>query len=344
ETGVASITIIIPVRNEEDNIGNLLKDIEQQNYPKEFLEVIIIDDESSDNTVLVVKEAVVTYSLNIFSKKKSNIISHKKAALTQGIEAAKGEYIVTTDGDCRVPSDWVASINQSYQTSKSKFIVGLVTFDNEQTLFDEMQTIEFASLIGTGAASLQAGFPNMCNGANLSFEKKAFYAVGGYGGFEGIQSGDDEFLMHKMHIAFPGKVSVLKSRGSVVTTEAKESLKEFYNQRKRWGSKWSHYKLPYIKILAFYIFLFNASLLAGSVYTMFVPTFLTMLLVCFGFKLLVDYIFLRGVLSFLNKRLKIKLFLITSIFYPFYVSFFAVCSNIGGYSWKGRKSTAEAKA
>jgi len=336
--GEAFISVIIPVRNEEENISNLLRDIEAQNYPKNLLEVIIIDDDSTDLTVDVAQRCVVSFKLLIIPKKKSLFLSHKKAAITQGVQIASGNYIVTTDGDCRVPPNWISSIDQTYQKTDSKFISGLVTFSDERSLFGKIQTIEFASLIGTGAASINAGFPNMCNGANLSFEKLAFAEVGGYEGFENIQSGDDEFLMHKMHLAFPGKVSVLKDRSAIVTTTPKRTFVDFFHQRKRWAGKWPHYKLPSIKILALFIFLYNTALVAGVIYTIFYPSFYKVFLACFILKSLVDYLFLDNVLQFLGKNLKIKLFLITSIFYPFYVSFFAVCSNIGGYSWKGRNS------
>ena len=48
------ISLIIPARNEEENIGKLLSSIERQTYPKHLYEVIIIDDHSTDNTATIV--------------------------------------------------------------------------------------------------------------------------------------------------------------------------------------------------------------------------------------------------------------------------------------------------
>src|SRR5690606_7520040 len=90
--------------------------------------------------------------------------------------------ILTTDGDCRVGCDWLKAHAEIFAMQRPKLVSGPVTFYEGKTWFEQLQTIEFSSLVGTGAASIQAGKPNMCNGANLAFTKAAFQEVKGYEG------------------------------------------------------------------------------------------------------------------------------------------------------------------
>lgn len=335
--GFASISIIIPVRNEIENISFLLEDLNQQTLNKKIFEVIVIDDGSDDGTWEAVQNFHANYSLKILPLKVTEKKSHKKEAIKLGITNATGMLIVTTDGDCRVPSTWLSCIQNFYLTHKSKLIIGPVTFFEESSVFQKLQTIEFASLIGSGASCLNLGYPNMCNGANLIYEKDAFFAVNGFENFDHIASGDDEFLMHKIYKKFPKEIHFLKSKDAVVRTKAKESLNEFFHQRKRWASKWKFYSLPYIKIIAGFVFLYNAAFVVMLFLFLMGKYPVDLFIVNTVIKLIIEYLFLKSVLIFMGKDTKWPIFLLCSFFYPFYVSFFGLSSNIGEYSWKNRR-------
>ena len=144
--------------------------------------------------------------------------SGKKQALKAGIAAAKFDTIITTDADCLVHENWLNSVNDCYAQSEVKFVFGPVTFHGESRFFEKIQTIEFASLVGAGAATFGNGKATMCNGANLSFKKSAFLAVGGYDDLISVPSGDDEFLMHKLFQENPRQLVFNKSKAGIVTT------------------------------------------------------------------------------------------------------------------------------
>jgi cellulose synthase/poly-beta-1,6-N-acetylglucosamine synthase-like glycosyltransferase len=330
------ITVIIPVRNEAENIIGLLEDINLQTYPQDMYEVIVVDDGSEDNTAALVKQFNARHLLKLITTDGKNGTSHKKDAVTKGILNAKGKLIIATDGDCRVGPSWISSIENFYKNRNSKFIFGGVTFAEEKNLFEKMQTIEFASLTGCGAAFLNIGYPNMCNGANIAYEKEVFFEVSGYQGFEDHPSGDDEFLMHKVYQQYPDRVHFLKNRDAIVYTRAQNKWKDFLNQRKRWAGKWKYYVFPSIKVIAVFIFVCNFSLLVSL--AMFVRgTFpFQLLAIQWILKMAVDYFFIREILRFYRKNANYFIFMLTAIFYPFYASFFAITSNIGGYRWKNR--------
>ena len=117
--------------------------------------------------------------------------SYKKRALTYGISQAKYEIIVTTDADCQFHTDWTTILANNIQEHHLVMATGPVLYQSTGWI-EALLNIELASLVAIGAASLEKGYPNMCNGANLAFTKKGFYQVNGYKGYEQIVSGDDD--------------------------------------------------------------------------------------------------------------------------------------------------------
>ncbi|WP_020527242.1 glycosyltransferase [Flexithrix dorotheae] len=331
------ITVIVPVRNEAENLPLLLQDFENQYF--RFFEVIIIDDHSEDNTISEIeqfrqKSTLEIRVLSLPSERK--IPSHKKAAITLGISNSLGEIIVTTDGDCRVGPNWLRHIHNSFASQKAVFLSSGVTFLPEKSLFEKFQTIEFMSLVGSGAACMQAGIPNMCNGANLAYRKEVFKEVKGFAGVEHIPSGDDEFLMHKISEKFPKGVRFLKDDQTTVTTAAKPDFWSFFQQRKRWGGKWSYYQARSPKLVALgifsYHFLFVVALISGF---WGIPD-LKILIAIILLKLFFEYAFLNNVLGFYKKRYLSRLIPILTIIHPFYIVIMAIAGTFGTYHWKGR--------
>lgn len=336
-TDVPSITVIIPVRNEAERIGKLLDDLSRQTY--RLFEVIVADDSSTDNTLSIVQEYAKTapFALRPLPLSDVQSASPKKRAISESIALATGTLIVTTDGDCRVGPHWLATLAAFYQQTGAKLISGPVTFTTEQTLFDQLQTVEFASLIGSGACTLALGLPTMCNGANLCYEKRVFTEVGGFAGVDHLASGDDELLMHKIAALYPGGVKFLKSPQAIVRTGPHRSWRAFYNQRKRWASKWRAYTSYLPSVLAVFIFLSN---LAPVVAVLgWVLGFLngTMALLVIGLKVVPEFLFLRQILVFLQKKSSVGVIPLTQVLYPFYVLFFGLAAQGKGYIWKGRR-------
>ena len=341
-------TVVIPVRNEADNIRQLLSDLDKQCWPDgtplvpKQLEIIVVNDHSEDNTEALVEQ----FEPSCFTLKQCKLQlpdsfsgSHKKLALSQAIAQASGEVIITTDGDCRVKPQWVATMLLYMQQQDAALVSAPVTLESENNLFQRLQTIEFASLIGTGAACMQAGQPNMCNGANLAFSRKIYQQVGGYEGSMHIPSGDDEFLLQKIFCKYPSRISFLKSQQAIVQTEAQPDLKSFYHQRKRWAGKWKLHKKISTALLALFIFGFHAMLLFAATLTLqnaFPPALFCGLLLL---KAGVEFLLLSSVLRNLDKKLHMPNFMLLQLIYSAYAVFFGIVANFGGYRWKARYYT-----
>lgn len=333
------LTVIIPVRNEGLRIGNLLEDLTFQTYPYDRFEVIVANDGSTDDTEARVQEwaEYAPFPIRLLRLADEPTSSPKKRAITQAIRVAKGELILTTDGDCRVGPDWLRTVEAFYRKTNAPLISSPVTFSDDGTAFGRMQVVEFASLIGSGAVSMALNRPSMCNGANLAYRRAAFLEVGGFAGNEHLASGDDEFLMHKIAARYPGEVRFLKSPAALVTTAPHESLRGFTQQRRRWASKWRHYRDWRVAALAVYVFLVHAGVLLG--YGLRIAGVLNWgeFAGLLALKFVPEFFFLTRVLGFLGHRSKIGWIPVVQVVYPFYVTFFGLLAQGKGYRWKGRE-------
>lgn len=337
------LSVVIVVRNEQENIVELLNDLEGQSLAKSAFEVLVVNDHSTDSTCSLIQELAprLSFQLKLFHLSELG----KKAGLELGIRKAAGRIIAVTDGDCRLSKDWLLSILNSFLYNKAVFVSGPVTFSAERNLFQKIQTVEFASLVGSGAALLRAGKPGMCNAANMAFLKEAFEQVNAFQANRHIPSGDDEFLLQAIYRQFPGKVHYLKNSSAVVRTRAQESWADFYQQRKRWAGKWRLHKNPWIALTAGGVFIFHASWVLLLISILMSLSWKTSLLwvpsVGFFFaavliKFWSEYLFLQIVLESMNKKLLLLPFLVLQLLYPFYVVFFGIAVNFGSFSWKGR--------
>lgn len=332
------VSIIVPIRNEANNILNLLQSIENQGYSKLFFEVILVNDASEDNTVSVVEQFESTSELSIhmlnLSERKDNA-SPKKRAITEAIKTAKGELVITTDGDCTMGENWLETVVDFYLKTDAFFISSPVSFYSLekgnvlQKIWNNFQVIEFGSLVGAGACSIKMSNPNMCSGANIAYKKSVFEEVGGYSGNEQIASGDDEFLMQKIATRFPDKIQFLKDYDAVVQTQSHETISSFFVQRKRWASKWRFYKNWQPTALAIYVAIVNGI----TAFALITARFDLALL-----KFSVEFLFLASVVLFFKKPKAIFYIPFTQLIYPFYVCIMAIAAQgKGDYVWKGRK-------
>ncbi|MHA4739314.1 glycosyltransferase [Dyadobacter sp. MSC1_007] len=339
QTEQVFISVIIPVRNEAENIPLLLRDLAAQTWPASQFEVLVMDDSSTDNTAEVVKNISRTAPCNIrlITLPDVRTSSPKKRAIETAISQAKGKLVVTTDGDCRARPGWLAAVAAHYAATGAKLISSPVTFNGETSFTDHLQTVEFASLIGSGAASIAAGYPSMCNGANLAYEKDAFLAVNGYDGVRHLASGDDEFLMHKIAAAYPGSVHFLRNREAIISTAPHKKWNDFFRQRKRWASKWKHYQSKTPLVLALYIFACNLSCILSAILWLSGYLGTSSFLILLALKCVPEWLFLGSVLMFLQKTASLIYIPITQIFYPCYVCFFGLAAQKPHYEWKGRK-------
>ncbi len=334
-----TFSIIIPVRNEAENISQILSDLENQQYPKDQFEVILVDDHSEDSTLKMALQYLGQSNIQYQVVSLFDFgLTGKKQAITKGVERANFEIILSTDGDCHLPASWIQSYSKMYSIGDYQMVAGPVKMCADN-FFTRIQAIEFAGLVGIGASSLQSGNPGMCNGANLSYKKSAFNLVNGYEGNFQVPSGDDEFLLQKIFKLYPESVGYLKDKEGIVETSAKPTFGELISQRLRWSSKWKYHKSSYIKAMAVLLFsnyiseLVALGLVLSGVYR---PE---LFIVIFALRWMTLYQFGVPIGRFFDHKSLFWYTLIIEIIYPFFVVFLGLASIFGHYSWKGRSYT-----
>lgn len=331
------VSVLIAARNEEANIGHTLSDILAQDFPNELLEIIVVDDHSTDRTSEIVKsfgaQGVKLLTLN----ESRPLNSYKKKAITEAIGLASGEVIITTDADCRMGPRWLSTVVTYMESGEYFLISSPVVYSQEKSLFEELQTLEFLYLIGLGAAGIGNGHPSTCNGANLAYRREVFYELGGFNGIDRLASGDDELFLHKVAVKYSDRIGFCKSRDAIVYTDAKKNLGEFISQRKRWASKSTHYKDKVIVALGVAIWFFNVLLLVAGVGSLFFSTGLfPAFAIAFGVKCLIELAFLYPLCKFARRRNLLGYLPMLSALHIFYMVYIGIAGNIGTYQWKGR--------
>jgi poly-beta-1,6-N-acetyl-D-glucosamine synthase len=328
------ISVIIPARNEENNIGPLLQALHQQSYSASNTEIIVVDDHSTDRTA----EIVQTFpSVILIRLQEEGINSYKKKAIEKGIAAATGELIVTTDADCIPGRDWLSSIAAFKEEKQAVFIAAPVVFSHNPSILQVFQALDFLVLQGITAAAVHSRSLSMCNGANMAYTKAAYMAVDGFKGIDQIASGDDMLLMHKISKTFPGQTHFLFTKEAIMTTAPMQSWSAFFNQRIRWASKARSYSDKRIFAVLLLVYLFNLSFAVSLIAGFWDPRYWLLLVATWIGKTLVELPFVYGVAGFFEKRSLLKWFFLFQPLHILYTISSGLLGQFGMYEWKGRK-------
>jgi cellulose synthase/poly-beta-1,6-N-acetylglucosamine synthase-like glycosyltransferase len=334
--GQTKVSIIVAARNEEGIISGTIQDLLNQRYPTALTEIIIIDDHSTDKTAEIIS-SYASQGVKLISLNESNALnSYKKKAIQTAIGQCQGDLIITTDADCRMGEGWLNTIVAYYEQHDFKMISSPVAYFQEKSFFERAQSLEFLYLIGLGASTIGNNKPSTCNGANLAYEKKAFYEVGGFTGIDDLASGDDELLLHKMAAHYGNKIGFLKSEAAIVYTHAKATLSEFIQQRKRWASKSTRYNNKGIIVLGVTVWVFNVSIILNLLVGIFVFALFKLALVQLLIKISLEFLFLIGVTKFAGRQKLLSLLPLLNIMHILYIVYIGIAGNSGKYNWKGR--------
>jgi cellulose synthase/poly-beta-1,6-N-acetylglucosamine synthase-like glycosyltransferase len=333
------VSVLVPARNEANNITTLLKSLANQTYPKDAYEVVVIDDHSSDGTADVVQGFIDENHLTNFRVliHQTNGIkkTYKKDALAFAIPQSSGEIIITVDADCQVLPTWIASTVNKF-TPKTGLVAGLITFDArfERNLFHKLQTLEFAGLVFSGVGALGNDYPLICNGSNLAYRRRVYLEVGGYEGHQHIPSGDDDLFMQNIHRQTDWEVDYNLDAAAINTTRPVETLSQFIHQRARWGSKSREYPSAGTFFLLLSIYLFYVGvLLSPFLWWLGKISALTLGGLLF-LKMLPEYWVIHQALEVLNRKDLRRYFPVAQLFQIPYIVIAGFAGFFKLYRWK----------
>ncbi len=331
------ISVVIPMRNEESHIEQILNDIYSQNYPREFVRMLVVDDHSTDRSADIV-EAFAECRPNVRLLRLPERRTGKKAALRHALShLADTELMITTDADCRIPPDWLSTIAAFYEKHRPAMIICPIMIAREPSFFARWQALELMSLTGSAAGSAAWKHPVMCGGANLAIERStaARYA---YIYESDIASGDDMMMMLEIKKDSPERIMYLKSMAATVETAPQPDLKSFVRQRNRWTSKSSRYTDKDVIGAALIVFFANLAIVASFVAGIFSGRYLWLAGALWAAKAAVDFLFLHSLARFWNRKELMRIFVPAQILYPFYIVWVGIVGNIAPVKWKNRRS------
>ncbi len=324
-----TVTVVVAARDEERNILDCLQSLDKLIYPEGKIEVIIVNDHSTDSTGEII---------DFFIKDKPRFktlvpegsigsLKGKTNALANAINISSGEVILTTDADCIVPPTWAKTI-ASYYLDDVGFVGGFTT-QQDYSPFTGMQAIDFVYLLTVAAGSINLGKPLSCIGNNMSYRKSVYMEMGGYEGLPFSVTEDFNLLMaiHEMKrykIIYPLDVN------SLVTSIACPDWKTLYWQKKRWGVGGMKSDLIGYSVMAWGYIVHGAMLLLPFFFSLSV-------LYLIVFKILIDYYFVKPVFNKLKLKMRFTHFLAFELYFIIYVLIlpFVVLPN-RKVKWKGR--------
>lgn len=325
------VSVVVAMRNEEKNVKALCMDLLSQTYPSKYTEFILVDDHSEDQTYPFLKQ-MTGNDERFCLLKLNNKQQGKKAALRIGVKKATGEFILTTDTDCRLPKNWISGYVAYYKTYSPKLILGPVKITGEGLLTGTQQ-LEMLSLMGVTAGSASIGRPVMSNAANMGFVKQLYTDADLK---EEIPTGDDVFLLEHAKKHHPGKTAFILSENAVVETGS-SGFRQFVHQRIRWASKSRYYSDGDIQYAGWLVALTNGLLMITLFLSIKWPWFLLIYGAGLVLKSIPDILLIKRMASFFQQKNVVKLFFPMQIIYPLYATVFAFLGLILPYRWKGRK-------
>lgn len=334
-----AFSVVIPYRNEARHLPTLLDSLENLEYPPELFEIILVNDASEDASLNICRNFKHQNPHLFIELRESVRLSKapKKDAINTAVGLARHPYILTTDADCRVPGQWLRLLDSQIKNTGAKMIVGPVTTEGKGHAFVHLfQEIDILSLQAATMGGFGAGFPFMCNGANLCYEKDSFRKVEGFRGNEEIASGDDMFLLEKFS-QHQFKTVYLKNPSAIVTTRSQPTWNDLLSQRVRWAAKAPALKNPFGRLLALLVLLMNFSLAIG--FFLFLTGGLSgqVFFLCFLAKFNVDFILLYRTSDFFGKNDILENYFWSSFLYPVFTSTVGFYSLFSGFRWKGRQ-------
>ena len=123
---VPRVSVIVPARNEEENLEACIRSLVEVDYPAERLQIIVVDDRSEDGTAEILDQMAAEFPmLRALHRSDSEVdpnLRGKPGALQYGIEHSDGELLLMTDADCIVSPGWVRGMVNQFEDPE----VGLV--------------------------------------------------------------------------------------------------------------------------------------------------------------------------------------------------------------------------
>lgn len=217
-----SVSIITPVYNEEKNIARTINAIKKLKYPKNLLEIIVVNDGSEDNTLNVLRKIK---GIKVINKKHGG----KASTLNAGLKAAKGEIIACIDSDSYPNSD---ALMKSIPFFKDKSVAAVTTsifVKKPRNLLERLQWIEYAMIVWSRKLLEFLDSVYVTPGPLSLYRKNILLKVGGFD--EKNMTEDIEIAWRLLEKGYKIKMAT----NAKVHTRVPRNFRKWWKQRIRWN-------------------------------------------------------------------------------------------------------------
>ena len=314
------VSVIICARDEAANLAKNLPGSLVQQY-RTTHEVIVVDDNSFDDSKYILEEYKKTYKqLQVVElKQEAMLIPGKKFPLSIGIKTAKYEIVLLTDADCVPASEfWIEKMQDTFD-DKTEIVLGYGAYHKKAGLLNKIVRWETFHTALQYLSYALAGKPYMGVGRNLSYKKTIFYRHKGFSAHNNIPSGDDDLFINMAATKKNTKINVDKA--AFTLSESPKTWAGWIRQKNRHYSTGKFYKPVHKFLLGLYTFshfLFYPLLAASIIFFSW-----ELALIVFGIRFLVQAIVLYPCMKKLNEQAMYPWFLFIDIWMFFYYLIFA---------------------
>ncbi len=364
------VSVVVAARNEEENLANCLGSLLNQIYPKELYEVILIDDNSTDNTLSMARAfAERDGRLKVLSASEHNNLTGKQNALDTGIGSSKGEIILTTDADCQPPPEWIENMVGEFDP-EAGLVAGFSIISGEDIsdlrhktqdsrlktgkrspsvlslascvlrlargmlgrIFIKLQSLETLSLYIGSIGSIAQGFAWAGTGNNMAYRREVYDELGGFGAL-GVTGAEDSMLLQWVDRNSEWKV---KPTVSTVYVKPMKTVSQYLAQRNRWASSTLQNRLS---LIAFMVIVYGLNLLLPFLIVLCAFNIISYkeLILFLCLKTVPEFLILLKGLALFNRMDLMKYFLLLQPFHVIYVLMCGIHGLSKGFVWKGRK-------
>lgn len=333
-TTFPNITVLVPFRDEEKSISACCESLMKLDYPIENLEILLLNDDSQDNSVQIATEKIKSKRhikiIDVQGEKAG--LKAKMNVLAEGLKIAKGEFIFVTDADCTVSPGWIKNTLEFFN-DKIALISGFTVLnDKQRSLFKILQKVDWIFLQSLAYTASNAKKPFTVIGNNLAFKKEVYDQIGGFEKI-GFSITEDHALMKAIIERSEYEVAYIQDKEAIVESLPAGNFKYFVKQRLRWlkggltGSAFAYFLIGTIFISHLVVIFLLTSGLWNPLTS-----------IAIGLIVGIDYFFLKSSLKALNLISLKKYFLLYEIFYFLYpIVLFILLPFTRTISWKGRK-------
>lgn len=333
-------SVIVAVHNEEECLQRCLNSLINQNYPIDKFEVIIADDRSDDSTPSIISDYCRKYpNFRSVSVKPGEDAIPKKTALIRALDAARGEIILSTDGDCEQPQGWVRQMS-AYFTDGVGMVIGHVGYLKPQNLWQGIDAMDYLTHRALGAAFVGINSVYTCTAANMAYRKEIFDR--NREGFKNlkIRPAEDNFILHCTRNSGL-KLAVATHPDSIIETHGAKNFSHFMNQRFRWAAYGGNITTRGVKLFFVPALLFYLVIWISFFYALSVPAILPVLLWVITGKMCSDFLFISRYVYIYKIQYMIRYFLPLSFFHLILAPVVALKGNLFSFTWKNKRYTKE---